>query len=68
MKRRRIDAPRAWGVQLSSGRVDHFAFPDCIEPTEGHGINHVGKLEKKIRVRVLRESDYRKLLKEARRK
>lgn len=64
MKIKRIDAPRAWGtvavVTDGRGRVTHRL---CAEAADWKGYYPAGQ----VRVRILRESDYRKLLKEARR-
>lgn len=69
-KRQRIDAPRAWGtVYEPSGELDDRAWnaPEKnlrrIKVDTGFRIWYV----RPIRVRILRESDYRRLLKEARR-
>ena len=57
-KTKKLDAPRAWGMVNSEGKLMWSAYPKQIQWSPWI---------EAVPVRILRESDYRKLLKEAKR-
>ena len=53
----KLDAPRAWGtVRRATRELDYLTFADRTKPSKGRY---------PVRVRVLRETDYRRLLRRA---
>ena len=64
MKRERVEAVRAWGVQRLDGTLSPMSFE---KKEKGSEYVCVSLSWRSVRVRIIRESDYRKLLRAAKR-